>query len=646
MTDLSSKLMRFGTEEPVAEPLLLQAGALSAELEDGNLRYVRFHGCEMLRAISFIVRDKDWGTYRAHINNLRVTQCDGQFKVAYEAHVGDATQSFKYAITISGQSDGTLSFVADGEATTDFITNRTGFVVLHPIAGVAGQPCTIETVDGQTVPGRFPALIDPVQPMMNLRALTHAFAPGFELNCRLEGDRYEMEDQRNWTDASFKTYVRPLALPWPYTLPCGERLAQRVLLSVAAAPQATLHKASERVVLSLHSPVGTIPPLGFSLDADDLDATHRAAPALRQCSPQHILVAYDPQRGHDGATLAALVETGRSLNAELWLEAVVGSLDGFEVELAELGRRVQALGSPFSTVLLSPAPDLKCTLPGSIWPACPPLADIYRAARQAFPGVRLGGGMFAFFTELNRKRPPVELLDLVSFTTTSLMHAGDDRSATEGLESLPAVAASVRAFIDTTPYHVGPSAIGMRANPYGDAPMANPHNIRQAMNRMDPRQRGLYAAAWMLGYMAHFTRGGAAALTLGSGAGDFGIVHTAARYPKPWFDDHGGVYPAFHVFKGLSALAHCPAIGLTSSMPREVQAIGALRDGRKEVWVANLTGNPQAVELPASSFQLIAMLDEQCFIAATSDVDFLAAQERPLSASVIELTPYAVVRLR
>ena len=27
-----------------------------------------------------------------------------------------------------------------------------------------------------------------------------------------------MEDQRNWTDASYKTYVRPLALPWPYTL--------------------------------------------------------------------------------------------------------------------------------------------------------------------------------------------------------------------------------------------------------------------------------------------------------------------------------------------------------------------------------------------------------------------------------------------
>ena len=29
----------------------------------------------------------------------------------------------------------------------------------------------------------------------------------------MSGDSFEMEDHRNWTDASFKTYVRPLALP-------------------------------------------------------------------------------------------------------------------------------------------------------------------------------------------------------------------------------------------------------------------------------------------------------------------------------------------------------------------------------------------------------------------------------------------------
>ena len=44
----------------------------------------------------------------------------------------------------------------------------------------------------------------------------------------MEGDTFEMEDHRNWTDASFKTYVRPLALPWPYTPPAGQAVSQSV----------------------------------------------------------------------------------------------------------------------------------------------------------------------------------------------------------------------------------------------------------------------------------------------------------------------------------------------------------------------------------------------------------------------------------
>ena len=50
-----------------------------------------------------------------------------------------------------------------------------------------------------------------------------------------EGDVFEMEDQRNWTDGSFKTYVRPLALPWPYRLADGEVLRQSVTVSWTGA---------------------------------------------------------------------------------------------------------------------------------------------------------------------------------------------------------------------------------------------------------------------------------------------------------------------------------------------------------------------------------------------------------------------------
>ena len=39
----------------------------------------------------------------------------------------------------------------------------------------------------------------------------------------MEGDAFEMEDQRNWADASFKTYVRPLSKPRPYVIAKGRK---------------------------------------------------------------------------------------------------------------------------------------------------------------------------------------------------------------------------------------------------------------------------------------------------------------------------------------------------------------------------------------------------------------------------------------
>src|SRR5690606_13477607 len=174
----------------------------------------------------------------------------------------------------------------------------------------------------------------------------------------------------------------------------------------------------------------------------------------------------------------------------------VTTVAGFEEEIAELGRIVDKLGSPFTTVLVSPAPDMKCTLPGSVWPDAPDADIMYRETKKAFPKAVIGGGMFSYFTELNRKRPPLDNLELVSFTTSALVHAGDDRSVSETLQALPAIALSVKSIAAHLPYAVGPSANGMRDKPYGAAAKENPDNIRQAMNRNDPRQRGMLGAAW------------------------------------------------------------------------------------------------------------------------------------------------------
>ena len=91
---------------------------------------------------------------------------------------------------------------------------------------------TIEHTDGSVETVTMPELICPDQPAFAIRALLHEPVDGLGLTCRLEGDTFEMEDQRNWTDASFKTYVRPVALPRPFTISGRERVAQSVTIMI------------------------------------------------------------------------------------------------------------------------------------------------------------------------------------------------------------------------------------------------------------------------------------------------------------------------------------------------------------------------------------------------------------------------------
>lgn len=643
-SDPSRTVRLYGTEEPPAEERLLSAGPLSGLFDGANLRDIRMHGEEVIRAISFVVRDKDWATLIPKIVDLIVEQDGVQFRISYRAGVAGNGETFDYEVVIEGSTAGVLTYSARGNTPTGLLTNRTGFVVLHPIEGVSGAPATITHTSGERVETRFPVEIDPVQPMMDLREISHRTSGGLEVSCLMEGDAFEMEDQRNWTDASYKTYVRPLALPWPYRIEPGEVVAQKITLTVKGSPKAKSRRAGGGAILTLGEEERTMPPLGIGLQPEDASAALRHVETLHQLGANHVICHHDPRRGHDAETLARQVEVAVALGAQPWLETVVEHVDDADAaaEIDALGKLVAKLDHRFATVLVSPAPDLKCTLPGSVWPAAPAPAKLYAATRAAFPGSRIGGGMFSFFTELNRKRPPTEALDLVTFTTAAIFHAGDDRSLMETLECLPHIVRTVPAIAKGLPYSVGPSAIGLRDNPYGEAPVANPRNIRQAVNFNDPRQRGIMGAAWNLGYFAAFAEGGAEAIALGGAVGPFGVLSVPMPFPQPWFEGKGELYPVWHVARGLAKLKGCPIRPLRSSVAGAVRGIAAVTEKGIELWLCNPSPNALEVRLP-EGFATAAILDTACFVAASRQPDLLD-RLTPVETKTLSLESYAVVR--
>jgi D-apionolactonase len=671
----------FGTEEKVTPRNVLRAGPLTCELDGGNLRYIKVGGREALRAVAFMVRDRNWGTYNPALEDLKVGHGPHSFEVSYDAICKDAGQELRYAAKITGGADGTLRFEATLRPVGDFTTNRTGFVVLHAIDGVAGQPVEVLHSDGRCVQARFPELIDPMCPFEDIRALTHEVLPGVKVTCTMEGDDFEMEDHRNWTDASYKTYIRPLAKPWPYTLEGGATSAQSVTLRLSGqAPAVAAGAAAAPVRITLGGAAGVMPQIGLSLRPEHAHLTLQATDLVAKLGPQFLVCPFDSRiaDGYDGPAVTGrstfpfdrrVAERGRVMadyqaigaatGAELVLEAVIACRDLagapsadptiMRRDMAAVRAAAAAAGIRFAKVAVSPACDLKSTPPGSVWPACPPLEEVYAAAREAFPEAAIGGGMFSCFTELNRKRPPAAALDFVVHTTCPIVHAPDDTSVMETLEALPHVIRSACSFIGDTPYRVGPSTIGARDNPYGASVAPNPDNGRVALVAVDPRQRGLFAAAWYLGYAAHMARGGVEAVCLGAPVGELGVIYAPADYPQPWFDEHSAaVYPAYHVLRGLAAGAGRPQLATAISNGSAVQAVAWHADGEVVVWLANLTGAAQTVALEglAGGHARIARLDESSFVRATADADALAALASDGPADELELAPYAALRLQ
>ena len=100
----------------------------------------------------------------------------------------------------------------NGVARSTFLRSRIGLCVLHPVHECSGVKCKVEHAGGVAGVAAFPDQICaqlPIPGFFEMRALSYDVAPDLRAELRFEGDLFETEDQRNWTDASFKTFSTP-----------------------------------------------------------------------------------------------------------------------------------------------------------------------------------------------------------------------------------------------------------------------------------------------------------------------------------------------------------------------------------------------------------------------------------------------------
>ncbi len=530
----------FGTAVKPQTGRQLAAGPLTVVFSGGNIASICFRGCEVLRGISYLVRDENWGTCPVIISRpvIRTSgnRCDIRFTA--EARNGASVLRYAAAIALSARK---VEFTVTATPEVDFSTNRTGFVVLHPIEGVAGRPLTVTHTDGTREKARFPKLISPGQPFFDIRALEHAPAPGLKAHVLMEGHKFEMEDQRNWGDASYKTYVCSLLDPWPYVLKAGEPFTQKMTLTLSGTAKARKRR-SGLIPLGTMRRNARLPQLGISITADDAAETFRHIGRLQELSPQFLLGLHEAGATTNSTlrTYAAVAERAAiPFRAEIVLSA---SRDAM-AEMAEVSAAFREAGLSPQAVVVTQVHDLKSFQPADTRPWGPSYEEMAAAARKHFPGVKVGGGMISYFTELNRKQPPLGVFDFLTHSICPIVHDASDAAVMQTLDTLPHIFASARALMGDAPYHLGPTTIAARMNPYGKDVAANPGRDRICLAPNDPRQAGHFAAVWTLGLVAAAARARLDAVCLGPLCGPRGLLR-----------EGGAPSPAAMLFKALRSL--------------------------------------------------------------------------------------------
>ena len=528
---------------------------------------IAYRGRPVLRSVRLAVRDRDWNTLPLSVDS--VDENPGCLRLGVRASGDPGAVEGELVAHAEGDR---LEIAVDLICTAAFETNRTGLVVLHP-PRVSGRALTVGHPDGSSEVTRFPVGISPHQPATDIAAL-HWTSDAGEMRLTFSGDVFEMEDQRNWTDASFKTYNRPLALPFPVRLAAGERVAQT--LSVERVGPVPPPAPARPAVIDLHAE-GTAPALGVAASTAPDPAegvAHRPLPA------DTVLVELDLASPAWRAALTRAQRAGLPLDVRFVVDErrpdalrdAVDALAGIDV------RRVAAFRADGPARHVSDAETV---------------AALRAASAHAGLRAPIAGGVRTHFTELNREHHRLPSgLDGLGFAITPLFHDVSTAQLVEPVAMQRLVAEQAVRLSGGIPVDIGPigllphvNAVATTAEPRPSHPDLRDGYGPALLPSADPRQDAVELAAWTIASAAALTVPGVRSLTYFEEWGPRGI-----RRPD------GTDRPVAAAVAALADLGGHPA--LTGDSPDgSLWAVGALTASGAVVLLANLDGRDRDLEV-------------------------------------------------
>jgi hypothetical protein len=599
----------FGTDTPPAARIPLRAGPVALVLEGGDLRQISSGTRELVRRIYGAVRDRDWGTVPGVISDLSITPRDDSFTVSYVSTHQHHEIDFVWNGQIDGHADGRIEFAFTGVAQSSFSSNRIGVCTLHPIrecAGIAARARYTEDGQGDV---SFPALVAAEQPIAGFTGLTalRYDIEGITVALEFDGDIFETEDQRNWIDASYKTYSRPLALPRPIQIVKGTRIEQRVTVTVTVPSRPTKPQIEAAALIQLDSsrrPLITMPAIGVGLGHAGAGPDLGTSRHLRSLRPAHLRI--DLRLEEDWRPE---LERGLAASADA----------GCPLEIAvHVGERSAASLHQISNLLppgsvarwLVFAADRMATTPGALSMVREHLMPSRPAAEAV--GTGANGDLYQFHLQ------PPPAADFFCWGMNPHAHASD---LTSLAETPPAAADQVRSLARRFP-GVRIAVTPITLQPRGAA-VIDP----------DPLHGSLFGAAWTLALAASVANVGLWSTTF--------YHRVDAIVPAT-----GHVSPLYHV---LADLAECAGAPIVPLVPREGRGWVMTRRGvgAAVLLIANLARETAEVRLPIGfTARRIRILDLRTHVKAVEQAEaFRGTTHTEISGETLALPAFGTARV-
>jgi len=551
--------------ETTTPPREFASGPWSLQLRDDELADISFDGRVVLRSIRGVARDRDWGTLTPVVTS--VTQTDTQLTV--DVALGDLTAH----LVVAAEGD-ELEVRWSCDVHADFWRNRLGLVVLHP-PFVAGSALTVGHADGSIVETTYPLEISAHQPAFDIHSLEWQQG-ALATRLAFSGDVFEMEDQRNWTDASYKTYSTPLSLPFPVKVAAGETVSQSIRISCATLASIEATAASDRITLAETD--RTVPRIGTSATTGPGDAS--SAP-----SPGDFLLVEIP--AHTDAWRAVLDRAAAEANGLPLDVRIVGAtaqrLDEVLDALAPLSLERVAV---FTADTHVSEPELWYQLVDGL-------------ASRGLTAATVGGTR-AHFTELNRTlhRLPWSI-PAYAFSITPQMHATGREQIVESI-AMQRLVAENAVRMTHAPVHVGPVTLRSRFNAV--ATTATPdalitdltagYGAAVTPDATDHRQTAPAVHAWTIASAAALSVDGVDSISWFEASGPRGLNDSPAAVAFEWLTELSG-QPLLYAMDASA----------------DLWAIGARTGDTVTVLVANLRARAATVAVAALATEVSVELE-------------------------------------